>query len=156
MSWLWMLTLSRVTGGWECFIVALYWSFCRLFLCVCSAGYLMVIEYIHLVDTIQIIVTKYKNLSTFSNLWGIENRLQWVFKLIHNYSYEARTVMLTQPLKLHLKYFFPVSCCAVEVFKAQWLVSFVCALKSRASSTDCIQEFRVNLKMKNKIFPRYF
>jgi len=38
------------------------------FLCVCYAGYLLVIEYILLVDTIQIIVTKYKNLTTFSIL----------------------------------------------------------------------------------------
>jgi len=38
------------------------------FLWVFSAGYLVVVEYVHLVDTIRIIVTKYKNLTTFSNL----------------------------------------------------------------------------------------
>jgi len=38
------------------------------FLWVFFAGCLVVIGYIHLVDTIRIVVTKYKNLTTFSNL----------------------------------------------------------------------------------------
>jgi len=46
--------------------------------------------------------------------------------------------------------------CAVELLKAQWRVPFVYGWKSRASSTECIQEFRMILEMKSKISPDTF
>lgn len=105
-----MLTLSHVTGGWQFYTFALLLKFLwTFFLCVCSAGYLMGIECIHLVDTIQIIVTKYKNLTTFSNLtvghW--KPVVLGVSVNTHSLS-EAWTVMLKQPSKSHVKYFFNV------------------------------------------------
>ena len=79
------------------------------FLRVCSAGHLVVIEYIHLVDTIEIIVTKHKNLTTFSKLTVGHWKPAVLGVSVNTQSLsEAWTVVLKHPSKSHMKYFFSV------------------------------------------------
>jgi hypothetical protein len=136
MSWLRMLIPIRVTGGWQCYIVALLltflWNFCVCLHCVVHDGYWIYSfgwchsDYCHKIQKPVCffeLVGHWKPVAV--GVSGNTQLLLWSM----NGNVKAN-------IEVACELFFSVSCCAVEVFKVQWRVSFVCALNATLTGLD--------------------